>query len=154
MPRVESIRTEQHNVGDPIGALDDVLGFHLRLAHGAVYRHFTETFAELGLTQKQVSVLWLVGDDPGVAQIDLGGRLQMDRATTMTIVNRLQERGFLHRERSASDGRRQALFLTPAGETVLAGAKGCIAAHETWLKSRFSPGEVEKLVEMLSRIHD
>ena len=29
-------------------SLDSVLGFHIRLAHGAVYRHFTETFATLG----------------------------------------------------------------------------------------------------------
>ena len=52
------------------------MGFHIRLAHGAVYRHFTETFSDLDLTQKQVSVLWLVDDHPGIAQIDVGQRLQ------------------------------------------------------------------------------
>jgi len=78
----------------------------------------------------------------------------MDRATTMTIVNRLQERGYLQRRRSSSDGRKQALFLTPAGESALIEARGCIAAHEGWLKSRFQPDEIEKLVEMLARIHD
>jgi DNA-binding MarR family transcriptional regulator len=137
-----------------VGALDGIVGFHIRLAHGAVYRHFSDTFVDLGLTQKQVSVLWLVGDEPGVAQIALGGRLRMDRATTMTIVNRLQDRGHLRRERSSSDGRKQALYLTQAGEAALAEAKACIGAHEAWLKSRFTTEEVEKLVEMLSRIHD
>jgi DNA-binding MarR family transcriptional regulator len=78
----------------------------------------------------------------------------MDRATTMTIVNRLQEREFLRRERSTSDARKQALFLTEAGGEALATAKGCIAAHEAWLKGRFTPDEVKKLVEMLARIHD
>ena len=139
---------------EPVGALHDVLGFHIRLAHGAVYRHFTETFAALGLTQKQVSVLWLVDEHPGVAQIELGGRLQMDRATTMAIVNRMQERDFLRRERSESDGRKQSLFLTRGGEAALAEAKRCIAEHEAWLKRRFTPGEIENLVEMLARIHD
>lgn len=137
-----------------IGALDSVVGFHIRLAHGAVYRHFTETFADLGLTQKQVSVLWLVGDRPGIAQIDVGSNLSMDRATTMTIVNRLQDRGYLRRERSESDGRKQALFLTDEGMQALEDAKGCIAEHEAWLKSRFTAEEIEKLVEMLARIHD
>lgn len=136
------------------GELDRILGFHLRLAHGAVYRHFTETFAELDLTQKQVSVLWLVGDVPGLAQIEVGTRLRMDRATTMTIVNRLQSRGYLRRERSDSDGRKQALHLTEAGEVALVQAKACIAEHEKWLKSRFTAEESEKLVEMLARIHD
>lgn len=139
---------------DDIGALDSIVGFHIRLAHGAVYRHFSETFADLELTQKQVSVLWLVGDRPGIAQIDLGGRLRMDRATTMTIVNRLQTRDYLRRERSASDARKQALFLTQAGEQALVDAKDCIEEHEAWLKRRFSDEEIEKLVEMLARIHD
>ena len=137
-----------------IGALTDIVGFHIRLAHVAVYRHFTETFSDLELTQKQVSVLWLVADHPGIAQIDVGQRLQMDRATTMTIVNRLQDRDLVRRERSTSDARKQALYLTRAGGEALATAKGCIAEHEAWLKGRFTPDEVKKLVEMLTRIHE
>ena len=137
-----------------IGGIADIVGFHIRLAHASVYRHFTETFTDLELTQKQVSALWLVDDHPGISQIEVGRRLQMDRATTMTIVNRLQERDFLRRERSESDGRKQALFLTDDGRQALERAKGCIAEHEAWLKSRFSPAEVEKLVEMLARIHE
>lgn len=139
---------------DDIGDIADIVGFHIRLAHVAVYRHFTETFADLELTQKQVSVLWLVDDHPGISQIDVGRRLRMDRATTMTIVNRLQEREFMRRERSASDGRKQALYLTDAGRDALERAKSCIGEHEAWLKGRFSAGEVEKLVEMLARIHE
>ncbi|KLE34582.1 MarR family winged helix-turn-helix transcriptional regulator [Aurantiacibacter luteus] len=137
-----------------IGALGDIVGFHIRLAHGAVYRHFTETFADLGLTQKQVSVLWLADDHPGIAQIEVGRRIRMDRATTMTIINRLQDRDLMRRERSDSDGRKQALHLTAAGVAALAQAKNAIAAHESWLKSRFTDDEVEKLVEMLTRIHE
>lgn len=144
----------ENNDRDDLGELADIVGFHIRLAHVAVYRHFTETFSDIELTQKQVSVLWLVDDHPGISQIAVGQRLQMDRATTMTIVNRLQERGYLRRERSTSDARKQALFLTPEGRKALAKAKGCIAEHEAWLKGRFTPDEVKKLVEMLARIHD
>ncbi len=139
---------------DELGGLNDILGLRIRLAHGAVYRHFTETFAELDLTQKQVSALWLVHDNPGISQIDLGGRLRMDRATTMTIVNRLQDREYLRRERSTSDGRKQALYVTEAGPAALAEARRCIGEHEAWLKGRFSADEIKKLVEMLARIHD
>ena len=137
-----------------IGGIADIVGFHIRLAHAAVLRHFTETFTDLDLTQKQVSVLWLVDDHPGISQIEVGRRLRMDRATTMTIVNRLQEREFLRRERSESDGRKQALYLSGEGRAALGRAKSCIAEHEAWLKSRFSPDEVKKLVEMLARIHE
>jgi len=95
-----------------------------------------------------------VADEPGAAQIAIGGKLRMDRATTMTIVNRLQERGLMRRERSASDGRKQALYVTKPGMAALAKAKQAIAAHEAWLKSRFNADEVKKLVEMLTRIHE
>jgi DNA-binding MarR family transcriptional regulator len=142
------------NNDNEIGELNDIVGFHIRLAHGTVYRHFTETFVDLDLTQKQVSVLWLVDEFPGIAQIELGQRLRMDRATTMTIVNRLQERDYLRRERSETDRRKQALYLTPKGTKALAKAKLAIGEHEAWLKSRFTPEELNKLVEMLARIHD
>jgi len=137
-----------------LGGLEGIVGFHIRLAHGAVYRHFTETFADLDLTQKQVSALWMVSEVPGISQIELGRRLRMDRATTMTIVNRLQARAFLRRERSTSDARKQALYLTEGGGEALGKAQHCIAQHEAWLKARFTASEVEKLVEMLARIHE
>jgi DNA-binding MarR family transcriptional regulator len=137
-----------------IGEINEILGFHLRLAYGAVYRHFMETFAQLDLTQKQVSVLWLVDDHPDIAQTDLAQRLRMDRATVMAIVNRLQARHFLVRGKSEHDGRKQTLNLLPAGTAILVEAKKCIRAHEAWLKGRFTDKEVLKLISLLSRIHE
>lgn len=133
--------------------LDDILGLQLRLAHGAVTRHFAEHFAELGLTQKQVSVLWLAHDTPGIAQTDLAARLQMDRATTMAIVHALERRGLLARGHVAGDKRRVALSLTADGEAALAAAREAIAVHEAWLKGKFSAAEVAQLMELLGRIH-
>ena len=149
------VPTTPHVDGDEdIGAIRDIVGFHIRLAHGAVYRHFTETFADMELTQKQVSVLWLVDDHPDIAQTDLAQRMRMDRATTMAIVNRLQARDYLVRGKSQSDGRKQTLNLTDAGRRALAVAKDAIRQHEEWLKARFTDREVETLIEMLSRIHE
>jgi DNA-binding MarR family transcriptional regulator len=134
-------------------AIEDVVGFHLRLAHGAVYRHFTDTFTALGLTQKQVSLLWLVGDSPGIAQAELGRRMQMDRATTMGIVNRLEARGAVSRTRSTSDARLQMLVLTPAGEAMLGSAREALRGHEDWIKARYTTREVAMLIELLGRLH-
>ena len=149
------VPTTPHVDGDEdIGEIRDIVGFHIRLAHGAVYRHFTETFANLDLTQKQVSVLWLVDDHPDIAQTDLARRMRMDRATTMAIVNRLEARKFLVRGKSESDGRKQTLNLTEQGREILVIAKEAIRSHEEWLKSRFTNAEVTKLIELLTRIHD
>jgi DNA-binding MarR family transcriptional regulator len=140
-------------VRDVPAALDDILGFHIRLAHGAVYRHFNDTFGAIGLTQKQTSVLWLVNDRPGISQTDIARRLQIDRATMMAITNSLTGRGLLQRGASSTDRRRQTLHLTPGGEASLATALEAVAAHEAWLKARFTTEEVVGLVELLRRIH-
>ena len=147
--------TTPHVAGDEdIGEIRNIVGFHIRLAYGAVYRHFTETFAEVDLTQKQVSVLWLVDDHPDIAQTDLAKRMRMDRATTMAIVNHLESRSYLVRGKSDSDGRKQTLNLTRSGRKALVKAKTAIRQHELWLKSRFSEREVAKLIELLTRIHE
>lgn len=139
---------------DDIGEIRNIVGFHIRLAHGAVYRHFTETFQHIDLTQKQVSVLWLIDDHADIAQADLAKLMRMDRATTMAIVNRLQARGYLVRGKSQSDRRKQTLNLTSAGKAALVEAKAAIFAHEAWVKRHFTEKEVHQLVEMLTRIHE
>lgn len=137
-----------------VGEISSILGFHIRLAYGAVYRHFMETFSHLDLTQKQVSVMWLIDDHPGIAQTDLARRLRMDRATTMGVVNRLQNRSFLRRGRSTEDRRRQTLYLTTEGHEALTDAKAAIFEHEKWLKGRFTQNEVETLKALLLRIYE
>ena len=136
-----------------IGEIDDILGFHIRLAHGTAYRHFMRSFKFLGMTQKQVSVLWLVADHPGIAQAELAKRLQLDRATVMAIVNRLATRKFLVRGASETDGRMQTLKLLPTGVKALQDAKRAIRAHEKWLKGRFTAKELKTLIALLRRIH-
>lgn len=135
------------------GDLDKNLGLRLRRAHGAVQRHFLNHFAGLGLTQKQVSVLWLTGDHPDLAQTDLAAALDMDRATTMALVHALEKRGLLARSPSTTDKRRIAFRLTPAGTALLAEAKTAIVEHEAWLKDRFTSAELRALEELLARIY-
>jgi DNA-binding MarR family transcriptional regulator len=136
-----------------IGEIDDILGFHIRLANGTAYRHFMQSFKFLEMTQKQVSVLWLVSDHPGIAQADLAKRLQLDRATVMAIVNRLAKRKFVVRGESETDGRKQTLRLLPAGAKALQDAKRAVRAHEKWLNSRFTARELKTLIALLRKIH-
>lgn len=139
---------------DPLGPLAGILGLRVRLAHGAIQRQFAENFADLDLTQKQISVLWLVGDQPGIAQTDLSKQLQMDRATTMALVHQLERRALIARARSDADARRIGLTLTDAGTATLAAAKEAIAQHEDWLRARFSDKEAAQLSALLTRIFD
>jgi len=152
---LESVRSDDKLVlGEGLGDLGDIVGFNLRLAYNAVYRHFMGSFSHLDLTQKQVSVLWLISDNPGIAQIDLAARLDMDRATMMAIVDRLEARDFLARTRSKSDRRRQDLHLTSVGKAILAEARAAVREHERWLKARIGDeAKTADFVETLRRIY-
>ena len=78
-----------------------------------MHRDFMAAVAGLELTQKQTATLWLIQANPGVSQVSVAAALGMDRATMMSITDRLEERGFVIRKRSTVDRRRQELYLTP-----------------------------------------
>jgi DNA-binding MarR family transcriptional regulator len=133
--------------------LDQLLGYHLRRAQGALHRDYVAILDELKLTQKQTAVLWLVISNPGVAQGAIGSALGMDRATMMALVDRLEGRGLLKRTRSTADARRRELNATTAGRRVMAQARRRIARHEANAKRLFSAAELATLQQMLQRLH-
>lgn len=136
-----------------IGQLDALIGFHLRLASSAIYQDFMNEMNELALTPKQFSVLELIAANPGVSQIDIAGRLGMDRATMMALTNRLESRGFVERAPSRIDRRRQELRMTPSGKDVLIEARKRISEHERRFLERFSPEEKQQFFDLLKRVY-
>jgi len=142
--------TDKPEVG--FGGLEALLGYQLRRTQGAVHRDYLAAVEGLSLTQKQTGVLWLVECNPGVAQGAIGAALDMDRATTMAVVDRLEERGLLVRRKSAVDARRRELHVTPAGGKLLAKAKSRIAAHETHLKASLTSRELATLLTLLQKL--
>lgn len=132
--------------------LNQLLGYHLRRAQGAAHRDYLAHVGELKLTQKQTAVMWLVQGNPGVAQGEIGAALEMDRATTMAVVDRLEARGLLRRSRSRTDGRRRELHVTAAGDRHLAAVRERIAAHERRMKGLFTASELRTLAALLGRL--
>jgi DNA-binding MarR family transcriptional regulator len=132
--------------------LDGLLGFRLRQASTAMYRDFIATLAPVEVTQKQTATLWLINANPGVSQASLAATLDMDRATMMGLIDRLEDRGFVIRRRSTSDRRRQRLYLTPSGQRALGKVKGLIAKHESRFTSRFTPAELSELLTALQKL--
>jgi len=134
--------------------LDSLLGYCLRRAQGAMHRDFMAAVSELELTQKQTATLWLISANPGVSQVSVAAALDMDRATMMSITDRLEERGLVIRKRSSVDRRRQELYLTPAGQSALRKLKTRIAEHEARFKALFKPGELAALLAALERFRE
>jgi DNA-binding MarR family transcriptional regulator len=132
--------------------LDELLGYRLRRAQGAVHRDYLATLDNLKLTQKQTAVMWLVMGNPGVAQGAIGNALGMDRATMMVLVDRLESRGLLQRRQSTVDARRRELHVTPAGQKLMEQVRGRIARHEARMKRMFTAPELRTLERLLQRL--
>jgi DNA-binding MarR family transcriptional regulator len=136
-----------------LGELEGLLGFHLRLAQAALYRDFTIALAKLDLTQRQFATLELVRANPGASQAHLAGALALDRPAMMAVIDRLEQRGLVVRERSVSDRRRQEIRLTEAGGDLLEQATRRVRRHDGRFLSRFSRADAKTLVGWLQRIH-
>ena len=136
-----------------LALLPQLLGFHLRMAHVAIYRDFMAALSELDITQKQAATLFLIDANPGVSQVDLAATLGADRATMMAMIDRLEARDLLERRRSSEDRRRQELRLTDPGVALLARAKTLIVEHELKFTRHFTPAELQTLIEALKRVY-
>lgn len=140
--------------GLEFAGLDKLLGYDLRRAQGAVHRAYLVALGELKLTQKHTAVLWLVEANPGVSQGSIGSALEMDRATMMVLVDRLESRELLRRVRSKEDGRRRELHLTNAGQRMLRGVRERVTRHERQIKGLYSSIELQQLQHLLQRLQN
>jgi DNA-binding MarR family transcriptional regulator len=156
MPRRSNIKPAEpaEETKLTFGQLDNLLGYRLRRAQGAMHRDYMAAVAGLELTQKQTAILWLIHANPGVSQGSIAEALGMDRATMMSIVDRLEDRSLVIRKRSKMDRRRQELYLTPGGQDILRKVKTRIARHEERFRSLFTPQELEALLAALQKFQD
>lgn len=153
-PKVEVLDEEADESRLTFEKLDGLLGYRLRRAQGAMHRDYMAAVSGLELTQKQTATLWLIHGNPGVSQVSLAAALGMDRATMMSVIDRLEARALVIRKRSTEDRRRQELYLTPAGQNILRKIKARIAKHEEKFKALFTPAELQALLAALQKFQD
>lgn len=141
--------------GEPdMGELRELLGFNLALASAIFVRDVNAACGEFGISAKQYAVLSMIANNYGISQVDIAAVLMTDRATMMAIVDRLEARKLITRERSMIDRRRQHLILTPRGTEVLERARRAIRQSEQRLLRRLSPKDARRLRELLRRLRE
>ncbi len=70
----------------------------------------------------EFGTLVLCEQNPGMAQFQIAAALDIDKASVVAVVDRLEELGWLLRRRSNHDRRRYGLYLTAEGAAPGAGA--------------------------------
>jgi DNA-binding MarR family transcriptional regulator len=138
--------------GVDVGRLANMVGYVLRRAQLAVFDEVIANFAELDLRPAQYSVLVLLGQTPGLKQSDVAAALGIQRANFVVLFDGLERRGLARRSSAPNDRRSYALYLTEAGEKVLARANELESGLEARLDAKLGPGGREQLLGLLRRL--
>ncbi len=137
------------------GALPEVLGYHLRRAQVALFKHYSRSVAaQTGLTPGLLGMLQVIAANPGLAQSRLAEAMGVDRSTIVKVVDQLEARGLIVREPSPSDKRSHCLRLTAAGAAELPRMQRLMRRHEDEFAQPLSADERRTLIELLARLHE
>ena len=135
-----------------VGMLPNLLGFNVRRAHMALWRDFNRTVGIGQIRPGIFSLMVLVDENPGIAQIELATQLKIDKATIVGLIRQLLRQGWIERRQSGADRRRQDVFLTDLGSRELVGLRREMIEHEAKFLRLFSRQELADFFDYLRRI--
>jgi DNA-binding MarR family transcriptional regulator len=135
-----------------LGVMSDFLGYHLRLAQEASFQAFARRVNRTGLRSGHVSVLALIGLNPGITQTALSRATARDKSTLTPTLRQLEERNLIRREQFRNDRRSYKLHLTPEGEKASEELMQHAALHERELRRIVGPARSAEFMETLRQI--
>jgi DNA-binding MarR family transcriptional regulator len=136
-----------------LGPLDDLIGFHLRLAQDASFRAFAGEAGQPDIKPGRFAAMMLISHNPGITQIALARAMARDKSTITPVVQELEKRGLVARRQMPSDRRSFTLELTPQGETTLQDLLAHALEHDRRLDAIVGEAKPEFL-RLLRKIAD
>jgi len=131
------------------GLLPGLLGYRLRLAQQAVFRDFARAIPEA--SPGRAGILLLIEANPGVTQSRLAHAVGLDRSTLVGVLHTLEAAALVARRRG-EDRRTNGLWLTRAGQALVASLKRRIRLHERRVASRLTAAERAQLIALLEKL--
>ena len=117
-------------------------------------RFYDRRASALGVTSAQWRVLLRLSREPGLKQVELAERLDVEPITACRIVDRLEEAGLVERLRDPEDRRAWRLVLTAKADPIL---KRLTALAEEMSGEAFaglSREDVEAMRSRLARVRE
>lgn len=136
-----------------LGPLPKLLGYNIRRASQVSWRTYVSSIGENKLRPGLFSLLCLARANPGIAQIELGTHLGVDKASIVALLDRLERAGLIERRRCTRDRRRQGIFLTEGGSSELDALMTKVRKVERHMTSRFSKAELDQFLGFLQRLY-
>ena len=95
------------------------LGYKVKLVSQLMYRHFLERLEPHGLTPFHYLVLCCLWEEDGLSTSGNAVKLKQLGATLTGVVDRMEERKLVYRERDPSDRRIIRIWLTDEGKALM-----------------------------------
>ena len=129
-------------LGEDIQFLTRSLRFLLRPQGEAVRGRFALEAGDIG-------VLAVIGANPGVSQNDLAASLVLKKSAVTRVVQRLEKRGFVARQRSTLDRRANCLTLTGPGAALTDAVREATRMQQAHWFDGIDPARAEAFFDVM-----
>ncbi|WP_317204877.1 MarR family transcriptional regulator [Janthinobacterium sp.] len=103
-----------------------------------------------GLTHAQFDIIATLGNTPGMTYKELGAKTLITKGTLTGVIDRLERKGLVERERSVADKRSYFVRLSGQGEQVFKDVFPQVTAHGASVFAQFSDADFTRLEQTLS----
>lgn len=130
------------------------VGYAVIEAGAKVLRSLTRQVREHNLLSLvQFHALTHIGDEPGITQIQLADKLEVDASRAVIIVDSLEAAGLAARRPSHTDRRVRELRLTDAGRRTVEDVVRISLDFERTLTASMGEKERKELLRLLTRLN-
>ena len=133
------------------GILEGSVGPRARLLRNALSARSIAVSAPHGLPTGSLTVLALIAANPGSSQTALAGRAGLNKSALVGIVEGLEQRGFVDRDRAASDRRRYRVSVTAEGEQAMRALFALVDSEEQPIRDALGKRDMIALLALLDR---
>ncbi|MDP2095494.1 MAG: MarR family transcriptional regulator [Hydrogenophaga sp.] len=135
------------------GALRQLLGYQLAQASIVTNGAFSQQVAKaFGLGKVEFTLLYLVKQNASVTASRLARALNVTMPAITVWMVKLEQRGLVSRERSATDGRSQHFGVTPEGSVLVSRGMEALLDAENQALGHLSAAEQAMLLELLHKV--
>ncbi len=134
--------------------LKQFIGYHLKRTTNIMLADLANTLAPYELRMLTYTALVLIVDNPGIRQYQLADAMDIERPNLVVIVDELEQRELIVRDKVPTDRRAYALQPTLAGKRLYKKATKSVKDQEQILFKAISQAEQKKIVAALGRLLD
>jgi len=128
------------------------VGFLLAMTKGGAESICTSTLEPLGLHIRQYGLLTVLATEGPLSQQELAEWVRTDRTTMVALIDSLEGRGFVRRERNPADRRAYLLQLTAEGRRAQKRGSVLMKNAEDEILRSLSARERAQLIELLGKL--